>query len=529
MKAGDQVSIISSYPCAAGEIPGATIFQVPLAFASFSAVSHNGRMNVASSPTVAKVASELRVGTVANLAQRLIEFSKEEKSIGVGILVRHTKHGGFTRVTNYQNCWIIHVRARHLATATNPVEAVAHAQGAAAICWVAAFPGARDSYQVPGALKQAGVLDALVTDWYSPMERMAFRAAQRLVPRFLSAKLPRRFNPGLPSNRVKLMPGYLVRTQRHPDLWSTEVDRLGRHAATLAAKHECGVLAHNHVATSAFSGRAQAKVLFQVQPHPLSVRDALRNDELLPDFKQEPVFNELRCPREMLDRYASEPLSADYCLTSCEHIKRTLIEHGVTENCVAVVPYGVDLAFFTPAQRPHDSHFTVLFTGQLVRQKGLHLLLEAWRRLSFPDSELRIASHGARNDRLLAAYRSHFTFLGALNWSQLRDEYRRSDLLCSPSLNEGFGLVNLEALTCGTPLLTSDGCGAADILDEGEDGFIVPAGELTPLMEKLEFAYRNRERLRAMRVQARAKAEQYPWSRFRATVVRTLASLEMRF
>jgi glycosyltransferase involved in cell wall biosynthesis len=161
-----------------------------------------------------------------------------------------------------------------------------------------------------------------------------------------------------------------------------------------------------------------------------------------------------------------------------------------------------------------------------VRQKGLHLLLEAWRRLSFPDSELRIAGRGASNERLLAAYRSHFTFVGAVDWSSLREEYRLADLLCSPSLTEGFGLVNIEALACGTPVLTSDGCGAADILDEDEDGFVVPAGDLISLMAKLESAYRNREQLCAMRTQARAKAERYPWSRFRADLVRTLASLE---
>jgi glycosyltransferase involved in cell wall biosynthesis len=171
----------------------------------------------------------------------------------------------------------------------------------------------------------------------------------------------------------------------------------------------------------------------------------------------------------------------------------------------------------------------VLFVGQLVRQKGLHLLLEAWRRLKFPNAELRIAGRGAQNTKLLSAFESQYTFLGGLDWSQLREEYRRADLVCSPSLTEGFGLVNLEALACGTPVLTSDGCGAADVLDEGEDGFVVPAGELIPLLERLEFGYRNREQLRAMRTAARAKAEKHPWSRFRAEVVRTLTSLETPF
>jgi glycosyltransferase involved in cell wall biosynthesis len=416
-----------------------------------------------------------------------------------------------------------------LATITNLAGLVADAQSAAPHRWVVAFPGARDSYQVPLALEQVGLLNAFVTDWYSPMDRIAFRGALHLLPTSIAAKLRRRFRPGLPSNRAKLMPGYLARTLRLPDNWTTEVDRLGRSAAIMATKNSCGVLAYNHVATTAFTGAAKPRVLYQVQAHPISVRDAVLDDDTLPEFKDEPVFNELRWPAAVLDRYASEPLSADYCLVNCQHIKHTLIDHGVAENRIAVIPYGVDLEYFTPAYRPPTSRFNVLFVGQLVRQKGLHVLLEAWRGLSFPDSELRIIGRGARNERLLAAYRSNFTFVGALDWSSLREEYRRADLICSPSLTEGFGLVNLEALACGTPVLTSEGCGACDIIDENADGFIVPAGDLIALMAKLESAYRNRQQLRAMRTQARAKAEQYPWSRFRADVVRTLKSLEGRF
>jgi glycosyltransferase involved in cell wall biosynthesis len=93
-------------------------------------------------------------------------------------------------------------------------------------------------------------------------------------------------------------------------------------------------------------------------------------------------------------------------------------------------------------------------------------------------------------------------------------------------------LVTLESLACGTPVLASDAAGSSELLREGEDGFVVPAANLASLMEALESAYSDRRRLREMRIAARAKAENFPWSRFRQNIraavenVQTLVSLK---
>lgn len=73
---------------------------------------------------------------------------------------------------------------------------------------------------------------------------------------------------------------------------------------------------------------------------------------------------------------------------------------------------------------------------------------------------------------------SNVEFLGRLDWTALREEYRRADLLCLPSLSDGFGLVVLEAMACGTPALITRSTGAADIIEEGCNGFVIPPSDL---------------------------------------------------
>ena len=168
---------------------------------------------------------------------------------------------------------------------------------------------------------------------------------------------------------------------------------------------------------------------------------------------------------------------------------------------------------------------TVLFVGQLSRQKGVHYLLEAWRRLKLLDAELRIVGHFAGNKNFLTKYASPASFLGPLNWQELREEYRRADLLCLPSLGDGFGQVVLEALACGTPVLTTSSCGASDLIEHRENGFVINAGDLEGLMSALEWASENRLKLSRMRSAARATAEEYPWTKFRRRIVAELHSL----
>lgn len=391
--------------------------------------------------------------------------------------------------------------------------------------WIVAAGGRRDSYQVPIALHEAKRLTAFVTDFYTPLDFAAVRRLTSFLPRAVAGKLKRRYSPNLPSRLVKSCPLASLKGAGGYD-WMEYNRVLGKCAGELAARRGAGIVSYAHLATSAFAEvDTLPKVLIQMQPHPVAVRNALNSDQFLPDLQEPGLMNELHWPLPVFDTLCRESLLADRCIVNSNYSRQTLIENGVNSERISIVPYGVDLDFFTPVNSESGT-FKVLFVGQPIRQKGLHYLLEAWRRLKFHDAELRIVSREDRNNSMLSEYSSEFTFSGSLEWKELREEYRRADLLCLPSLSEGFGLVTLESLACGTPVLATVAAGSSELLSDGEDGFVVAAADLTRLMAALESAYSDRRQLRDMRVAARRKAEKFPWSRFREGIRGAVGNFE---
>jgi len=301
------------------------------------------------------------------------------------------------------------------------------------------------------------------------------------------------------------------------------VGSLGERAGSLAAKQDCSILAYSHVATSAFAAAGGGKkVLIQMQPHRAAVRTALQSDKFLPQFRDQ-IRNELSWSQKVFATFLREPQLADLCIVASSYTHKTMVENGVSSERVSVIPYGVDLEFFCPADA-QSNKFSVLFVGQLCRQKGLHYLLETWRRLKLQRAELRIVGHLPSNTSAISGYQSDASFLGPLDWIALREEYRRADLLCLPSLSEGFGQVILEAMACGTPVPATTSCGASDLIPHGESGLMMSTADLDSLISSLEWGSKK-DKLQSMRPAAGATAEQYPWAKFRKNIVDQLRSL----
>jgi glycosyltransferase involved in cell wall biosynthesis len=98
-------------------------------------------------------------------------------------------------------------------------------------------------------------------------------------------------------------------------------------------------------------------------------------------------------------------------------------------------------------------------------------------------------------------------------------EMHNHDVLVFPSLFEGFGLVVLEAMAQGTPVITTTHTCGPDIIEDGTDGFIVPIRSAEAIAQKLEVLSSDRGRLTAMKFAARRKAELHPWKIYRQRLV----------
>ena len=162
-------------------------------------------------------------------------------------------------------------------------------------------------------------------------------------------------------------------------------------------------------------------------------------------------------------------------------------------------PLAFDVAEVSPLKAKR-----VIAVGRYVYQKGFDLLLQAWAKIEkqFPDWELAIYGMGDRSP-----YENLAKQLGVdmnrchLNGStqNIRKEYLESSLFVFSSRFEGFGMVLIEAMACGLPVVSFDcPCGPKDIVSHDEDGLLVPSGDIAKLanaMSQLMDSYELRHQM----------------------------------
>ena len=151
-------------------------------------------------------------------------------------------------------------------------------------------------------------------------------------------------------------------------------------------------------------------------------------------------------------------------------------------------------------------------------------MLEAWRKAAVPDAELLIVGSWLLAESKLKALSAGVRFIGPVGPERLRELYRESDVFVFPSFFEGFGLVILEAMACGVPVIASERSAGPDVLDES-CGRVVRAGDVDQLVETLRWFGSNRDRLPGMKRAARAKAETLTWTNYRRAVAEAVAAL----
>jgi glycosyltransferase involved in cell wall biosynthesis len=175
----------------------------------------------------------------------------------------------------------------------------------------------------------------------------------------------------------------------------------------------------------------------------------------------------------------------------------------------------------------------VLFVGNLEPRKQVHLLLEALQqvRRSVPDARLAIVGSGksaGAEDQTLHLQRlavgldlqSAVQFTGPVDGETLLDWYAAADAFALPSSSEAQGIVALEAMACGVPVVASAVGGLLGTISDGHDGFLVPPGDVTALADRLVTLLRNRPARQTLGQAARRKVEQeFSWStRVAATI-----------
>ena len=205
---------------------------------------------------------------------------------------------------------------------------------------------------------------------------------------------------------------------------------------------------------------------------------------------------------------------ADAVFSSSRCSVRWCAEHyGLRSEDVPIIHTGVDVDHFRPGKGAPAKRPTIIFAGKLTRNKGVFLLAEAAARLTedFPDLQVRLVGYGEPQiveqlKKIAVSKGAHdlIDFPGFISNSDLPEHLGRAHVFAAPSEYEGGpGFVYLEAMACGLPVIACAGSGAAEVVREGENGFLVPPGDITALTEVLRTLLRDGDQRRRMGEEAR--------------------------
>lgn len=242
-------------------------------------------------------------------------------------------------------------------------------------------------------------------------------------------------------------------------------------------------------------------------------------------------FGQLTPPNQyaaFLERYVGAEAGLVICCS--EHVRQELLqEYHVPPAKIAIIPCGVasrrfqidaDLRAFSQLfAAPSDR--LMLYVGRLDTEKGLPHLLEALAQvlLVIPQARLVIAGKGALHQSLLERARElqiadRVSFAGYLHDEPLAALYQCAEVLVVPSLYEPFGIVALEGMACGKPVVASDVGGLSEIVVEGQTGLKVPAASAAALASAILKLLHDRDLAESLGTAGRQRAEEiYNWPR----------------
>ncbi|MGY1631571.1 glycosyltransferase family 4 protein [Geodermatophilus sp. SYSU D01186] len=224
------------------------------------------------------------------------------------------------------------------------------------------------------------------------------------------------------------------------------------------------------------------------------------------------------------DRLDEEISLASVLVVASNFAAETYVAAGVDRARMLTVPLGVSLpAEVGDALRDPHHGLRVLFVGMLTQRKGLSYLVDAFEAADLPEgSRLVLAGRPIGDAAAICARHPRIDLLGQLTKSDLDDVYRKADVFALPSLVEGFGLVGLEAMARGLPTVVSTHTFGADIIRDGIDGYVVPAGEVEPLAAALTELGSSPDLRARMGKAAAARARAFSWDAYGSRMVGVL-------
>jgi len=387
--------------------------------------------------------------------------------------------------------------------------------------WICLQLGSREHYAIPVALYATGQLEALATDtWLSP--------AQSAVVKPWLASLAARRNGALPDSMVKhrTIRRLAIDTSiKHRGLgpWQAILRRndwFQKWAVRVVAKSDASmVFSYSYTARLPFRAakkRGARCILGQIDPGPREVEVVREKSAAYRDLS----IPEENPPEQYWDLWREEVELADKIVVNSPWSAKLLVEAGVEAEKLVEIPLvyepsgsmergaGSVEGEEEKLKRGNTERLKALFLGSVILRKGVGQLFDAVRMLKNESVDFTFAGPVGLKIPDEISGMSNVRFLGPVDKATTTRLYREADVFLFPTLSDGFGLTQLEALGHGLPVIASTHCG--QVVEDHVSGLVLSEVSPEAIADAIMQLVRDRDLLARLKANARVLDKCHP-------------------
>ena len=399
--------------------------------------------------------------------------------------------------------------------------------------------GKQHSYYTARALNNLGVLKRFYTSSY-----ISSPVLQSFIERQGLHYWSRRFLQGLSGNVIKPAWGYEVKELVYRRLFgnSKKVNELvlerdisfDRNLSAQLAKMKYDIFwgYQGSCYESLHSANKSGKVSIceMTTAHLPFAQKILREEaNIYPEWADSLDFADF--PSAYEKRLIEEPLRAKKVIAISEFLKHSLVEEGMPEEKIDIILLGFDaekVKYVSETPSIKNRPLRLLFAGKITQRKGIQYLLDAMKGFSRKDVELTFIGNLYGSGQAFKSQLDNHTYIPGISQAQMFEKYCEFDVLVFPSILEGFGLVTVEAMGAGLPVITTPNTNAYEILKSGYNGYLVPVRDSSAIARAIrDFREMDDDQFNVMKRQARETALNYTWNAYEQQIERYISKISI--
>ena len=198
-------------------------------------------------------------------------------------------------------------------------------------------------------------------------------------------------------------------------------------------------------------------------------------------------------------REIKEYQACDFIMLPSSFAKKTFVKKGVDSSKLIINHYGTSVDF---GQKNKSTKFTIVYLGMLMHRKGINYLLEAINQLDINIENYNVWLIGKVTDEVkevIQKYkRDNWKVWGHIPQNHLPNILSQCSVGVVPSIEDGFGMVVPQLLSCGVPVIVTENTGASDIIVDGNNGYVIPVRSTAIIVNKIRDLYKNPKKLSEM-------------------------------